>query len=126
MSAHEDTVRAFFARWGTMDNVYDAFRDYFLPETVWENVGLATTIGVEQAIALIQSYGARMPLERFSVDMLHVAADGNVVLSERVDHAHDADGAIFGSIRVMGALEVVDGNIIRWRDYFNGSIAPAA
>jgi limonene-1,2-epoxide hydrolase len=58
--------------------------------------------------------------------MLHLAADGNVVLSERVDHVHDADGAIVGSIRVMGALEVVDGKIIRWRDYFNGSIAPAA
>jgi limonene-1,2-epoxide hydrolase len=125
MTAAIDIVKAFFDRWDAIDQVYSSFREFFRPDTIWENVGLTTTTGPEEAVALIKSYGARMPLVKFSVDMLAIAADGNVVLTERVDHVHDAEGAIVGSIRVMGALEVADGKIVRWRDYFNGSVAPA-
>jgi limonene-1,2-epoxide hydrolase len=121
-----EIVSGFFARWGPIEDVYQSFRDCLGDDAVWENVGMTTTVGIDPAIALIRSYGDRMPLERFSVEILHTCAtEGGIVFNERIDHVHDAAGAIVGSIRVMGIFRVVDDRIVEWRDYFNGSIAGA-
>lgn len=81
--------------------------------------------GTEKTIALIKGYAARMPFVGFSVDLLGIAADGALVLSERVDYVHDVDDRIVGSIRVSGAMQMTGGRIVRWRDCFDVSVAPA-
>ena len=49
--------------------------------------------------------------------MLHSAANGDVVLNERVDR-FDMGGTEV-SVQVMGVFEIRDGKIARWRDYFD-------
>ena len=47
----------------------------------------------------------------------HIAADGDVVLTERTDKFRINGQWI--AIRVMGTFELRDGKIAKWRDYFD-------
>lgn len=51
--------------------------------------------------------------------MLSIAADGNQVLTERLDRFERNDGREIGAAKVMGILELDGNRIIAWRDYFD-------
>jgi limonene-1,2-epoxide hydrolase len=105
---------------GNKDEVAAAFHRWFTPTTEWENVGLATTRGPEEALQLMSGFEGSIGVVRMNFETLAIAAVGNKVLTERIDHMLDADGKTLGSIRLMGIFEV-DGNgkISRWTDYFD-------
>lgn len=113
-------VRQHLARYATdFDGCCAAMREDFTDRTVWENVGLSLTTGAEEAITLMQQFRDQMGMDRLEIDILAAAGLGNSVLTERVDHLLRADGSIIASIRLMGTLEVADGKIVAWRDYFD-------
>ena len=49
--------------------------------------------------------------------MRHTVADGDVVLTERVDHFVSPERTV--SLPVMGTFELEGGLIKAWRDYFD-------
>ena len=49
---------------------------------------------------------------------MHLAADGPVVLTERLDRFTWPTGDV-AELPVMGTFEVHDGKITQWRDYFD-------
>ena len=105
-------VEAFVAAWNRMD--FDAVIDTLSEDVVYHNIPMQPLHGRDA----VQSYLEKA--WRFdSVDwqLLNIAADGSVVLTERID-----DFVIDGqpvSLPVMGAFEVADGRITAWRDYFD-------
>jgi len=114
-----ETVTAFVAEWSkSPDALRAAFRDYFTPATVWENVGFSTTTGIDEAIGLLDGFAAA-GIVTIPVEILNIAAAGNIVLTERVDHMVGADGKTLMSIRLMGIFEIENGRIKAWRDYFD-------
>jgi limonene-1,2-epoxide hydrolase len=119
MSSATDIVKTFLAMWETPGGIDKALRTYFTAGTVYENVGLTTTTGIEQALAVFDGFSASLGMATMWVENLHVAAAGDVVLTERIDHVRDSAGTTLMSIRVMGTFEVVDGKITAWRDYFD-------
>ena len=115
-----ETVQAFLAACETgEDAMAKAFEHYFTPSTVWENVGLATTTGIDEAVGFIRQFEANTGAVAMRVDMLAIAAQGDTVLTERIDHLLKADGSTALSLRVMGILDIADGKIAMWRDYFD-------
>jgi limonene-1,2-epoxide hydrolase len=116
------TVTRFLARWAEPGGLEAAFREAFTPETVWENVGLTTTTGIDEALALNRSFEEQFGMASIRVDNLAVAEvpAGAVdkVLTERVDHLLDGEGRAVMSARCMGVFEVADGKILAWRDFF--------
>lgn len=119
-----DLVSAFaadFSKAGT--GMYDTVRAYFTPETVWENVGLATTTGIEEAIGLIKQFEQTIGIASIKIEMLAIAADGNRVLTERIDRMLRADGSEIWAPRVMGIFEIEGDKIVAWRDYFDSADA---
>jgi limonene-1,2-epoxide hydrolase len=50
-------------------------------------------------------------------DTVHLVADGNIVMTERIDHFVMGDKDI--GLPVMGTFEVEGGKITAWRDYFD-------
>ncbi|PEQ12930.1 hypothetical protein B2G71_08825 [Novosphingobium sp. PC22D] len=119
MPSPSETVCAFLARWEKPGDLYAAFDDYFTPETVWENVGWATTVGADEANALNRGYEEALGMTAIRVENLAVAEVGNKVLTERIDHIIGKDGEAMISPHVMGIFEVEDGRITAWRDYFD-------
>lgn len=125
MSDPVETVERFCATWDQgMDRVHAAVRRYFTPETVWDNVGWSVTTGADEAIALWDTFALRgFPFIR--VEMIHIAAAGHVVLTERVDHLLDADRRLVLSARLMGVFEIAGGKIAAWRDYTDPAVLAA-
>jgi limonene-1,2-epoxide hydrolase len=119
MSTPADTVKTFLSMWETPGGFDKAFRTYFTPATVYENVGMSVTTGADEALAVMDGFSAALGMATMWVENLHVAAQGDVVQTERIDHVRDADGKTLMSIRVMGVFEVADGKITAWRDYFD-------
>lgn len=118
MSTPADIVKTFLAMWESPGGIEKSFQAYFTPQTTWENVGMSTTTGPDEAMAVMKGFEAT-GMRSMWVENLHVAQVGDTVLTERIDHAHDADGKTVMSIRVMGAFDVRDGKIVAWRDYFD-------
>jgi limonene-1,2-epoxide hydrolase len=120
-----EVVTAFLALWDQPGGLDASFRGYFNADTVWENVGLATTTGPDEAAALNAQLAATMGLAAIRVDMLAMAETGDKVLTERIDHMIDAAGRTMHSAPVMGIFEIADGRIAAWRDYFDSAGAAA-
>lgn len=122
MPSASDIVVRFLERWAEPGGLDAAFRDAFTPETVWENVGMATTVGAEEAIALNRSFEDQFGMATIRVDNLAVAevraGEVDKVLTERIDHILDAEGKTIMSARCMGVFEVAGGKIVAWRDFF--------
>ncbi|MEN4476301.1 limonene-1,2-epoxide hydrolase family protein [Mycolicibacterium cosmeticum] len=109
--------REFFGRWSISKAVaMAAFDEFFTPETVWENVGLITTVGIEEAKALVD---AEPPgFDTMIVDFKFIVSQGPYVFTERVDDFYSAGGELLMSARVAGVAEIRDGRIITMREYF--------
>jgi limonene-1,2-epoxide hydrolase len=92
---------------------------WFTAASVWENVGMSTTTGPDQALGMMQGMAAG-GVSSIRIEKLAVAGIGRTVLTERIDYMLDADGATRMQVRCMGAFEVDDaGKIVRWTDYFD-------
>ena len=105
-------VEAFVAAWNRMD--FDAVIDALSEDVIYHNIPMQPLHGRDA----VQSYLKKA--WRFdSVDwrLLNIAADGSVVLTERVDNFVIEGQPV--SLPVMGAFEVADGRITAWRDYFD-------
>jgi limonene-1,2-epoxide hydrolase len=121
MPTPTETVTQFLSRWEKPGELNQAIRDAFTPDTVWENVGMATTTGPEEAIALNQGFEDNLGMAAIKVEMLALAEADGKVLTERIDHILDRAGNALMSAPVMGVFEVSDGKITAWRDYFDSA-----
>jgi limonene-1,2-epoxide hydrolase len=123
MTTPTQTVTDFLATCEQPGGLDEAIRRYFRPDTVWENVGMATTTGPDEAIALMAGFAEQFGMATMRVENLAVAETGNKVLTERIDHFIDPNGKAVGAFAVMGIFEVEDGKIAAWRDYFDTASA---
>lgn len=117
-----EEVLAFFRESsGSPDDMLSAMRRRFTAETRWENVGVASTVGVDQAVQFVAGFLEKIPFTRCEVVVHHAAACGDTVLTERSDIFYGADGAEMVALRLMGALQMDGPYIVAWRDYFDTS-----
>ncbi len=123
--AQQLTVRFMEAFSRGNQGMIDAIRRYFTPDTVWENVGLATTTGIDEALGLVKQLEASMGIDTIHIEVLAIASDGHKVLTERIDRMLRADGSEIAAPPVMGIFEIEEGRIKAWRDYFDSAAALA-
>lgn len=115
-----DEALAFFGESsGSREDMLTAMQRRFTAQTRWENVGVATTVGIDQANQFVEGFLARFPFERGDFVVHHAAVAGNVVLTERSDIFYGPDGQEMLALRVMGAMEMDGPHIVAWRDYFD-------
>ncbi|MDK2757191.1 MAG: nuclear transport factor 2 family protein [Blastomonas fulva] len=113
-------VQAFFTEWRpTLAEMLAAMDRRFTNETVWENVGLSKTVGFAEAKAFMDGFAQMYPIESAEVIVHHIAAHGNIVLTERTDNFFDAMGRQIVSVKLMGVFEMDGPKIVAWRDYFD-------
>jgi limonene-1,2-epoxide hydrolase len=93
----------------------DEFAAFFTEDAVWWNCPWPPVKGRE-AICLTLSRGAQL-MKALPWDVLHVAAQGDVVLTERIDRFAIGDRRI--EVPCMGIFELHEGKIVAWRDYWD-------
>src|SRR5207302_5343599 len=113
MAQSIDVVREFCETWAKGD--LDVIVGFFTDDAVYHNIPIAPVTGKEAIRETIAGFTAGVDSIEFRV--LNIAADGNVVLTERVDVFVTPTVTI--ELPVMGTFEVVNGKIAAWRDYFD-------
>lgn len=116
MSNPADVVRDFCARMERRDP--DALRPLLAENAVYQNVGMPAFTGVD---AIVENMAAQFSMfpDAYAFEIVNIASDGPVVLTERLDYIQTPDGAK-PAIPVMGTFVVGDdGKITRWTDYFD-------
>lgn len=93
----------------------DRLGAFFTEDAVYHNVPLPRVHGRERIEKVLG--GMMKRLDGFEVDMIHIVAERDIVLTERVDTI------VIGKLRIpiplMGVFEVHDGRFRAWRDYFD-------
>ncbi|HZX23868.1 MAG TPA: nuclear transport factor 2 family protein [Woeseiaceae bacterium] len=99
--------------WNTME--WDRMIDLFAEDAVFQSMMKEPVIGREtirpRFLALVDG------IERIELQIRNMAINGNVVFLERVD-----DFVYKGKhsrIPVVGVLEIADGEVQAWRDYYD-------
>ncbi|PXX68738.1 limonene-1,2-epoxide hydrolase [Nocardia tenerifensis] len=106
------TVREFFAAL-ELGAVAEAL-DLLHPDLVWKNTTLPD-IGGGLARKILR--GLNRDGLGFAVEMHHIAADGDIVLTDRTDILRF--GPVSIAFWVTGTFELRDGRIILWHDHFS-------
>ena len=87
----------------------------FAPDAVYHNIPMEAVQGVDAIRGSLAPFMGMASEIRFEV--LRSAANGNVVMNERIDRFKMGDKWL--AIAVMGVFEVGDQGITAWRDYFD-------
>ena len=107
-----EIVLNFIQAWNDMD--WAAVEDAFTEDVLYHNIPMEPIHGKAAAAAV----GPGMAPRSVDWQVLNIAENGNVVLTERVDNFVLADGKTL-SIPVMGTMEIENGKIKVWKDYFD-------
>lgn len=119
MTTPTETVMQFLEMLEKPGGFAEAIRAYFTPTTRYLNVGMSDTTGIEDTLTFVDGFMATTRTSWMRAEMLALAATGDSVLTERIDHLYDADGKLVMSLAVMGIFEVAHGKVTAWRDYFD-------
>lgn len=114
MASAEEIVNAFMAEFDAEHPDPDTLASYFTDDAVYHNMPMEPAEGIEAVTAALK--GVSQMTSR-GWEVLHSAANGDVVLNERIDRF--AIGGASVDVAVCGVFELRDGKIARWRDYFD-------
>jgi limonene-1,2-epoxide hydrolase len=119
MSAPVDVVRKFCALMEGRDA--EALRPLIADNAVYQNVGMPASNGVDSIVENLAAQFAMFP-DAYAFEIVNMASDGPVVLTERLDYIQAPDGSK-PAVPVMGTFVVGEnGKIARWTDYFDVSL----
>ncbi len=93
----------------------DEFAGYFTDDAVWWNSPWPPVKG-RDAIRETLRRGAQA-MQALPWEILHIVADGDLVLTERIDNFTVRGVRI--RVPCMGIFELRDGKIYAWRDYWD-------
>ncbi|GAA4297671.1 limonene-1,2-epoxide hydrolase family protein [Mycobacterium paraffinicum] len=116
MSSPADIVRQFCALMEQRDA--EALRPLLAEGAVYQNVGMPAFTGPD---AIVENMAAQFSMfpDAYAFEIVNLASEGSVVLTERLDYIQAPDGSK-PAIPVMGTFVVDDdGRITRWTDYFD-------
>ncbi len=117
MASPEEVVREFCEAVSKRDA--ELLRPLLADDVVYHNIGMEPSKGVETVLANIAGLWA-MFAGVYEFQVRHIAANGNVVLTERVDVVGAEGNA--APVPVMGTFELSGGRITHWRDYFDAGL----
>jgi limonene-1,2-epoxide hydrolase len=116
----EQVVFDFLTQMGpTLDDVKRDYREHLTEDVIWDNVGFPVIKGLDASIAHLNTLNEVTGMEYCTIEIYNLASTGNVVLTERLDTMYREDDSVIIDYRIMGALEVRDGKICRYTDYFD-------
>jgi limonene-1,2-epoxide hydrolase len=108
-----EVVRRFCAVWSNVDP--DDIAEFFTDDAVYHNIPMDPITGREAIKSFIAGFAGGA--EQIDFRVRNIVAEGDVVLTERVDVFVMPNGKV--ELPVMGTFEVRDGKIATWRDYFD-------
>jgi len=111
-----EIVRSFFDAMAEGD-LPGAFERYLAADVLYRNSGLPDQVGRQACVDRVTEVARRIPV--VEIELLALAAEGDTVLTERVDHCKDVDGVEVHALPCCGVMRLRDGRVHYWSDYFD-------
>jgi limonene-1,2-epoxide hydrolase len=109
----QEIVTRFCEAWKRGD--IEELMSFFAADAVYHNIPVAPVKGAKAIREAFLVFAKLM--DSIELENLHVAANGNVVFTERIDHFRWKGKTL--ALPVAGVFEVRDGKITAHRDYFD-------
>jgi len=115
----EKVVVGFLDDWGpgAWPHMRDCYDRWMTDDVSWENTGSPPTKGKQAAMDFLTTLHSTLSMEYCTAELINIASNGVVVLTERIDRVHSADGSVAIEIPIMGSFTVQDGKVARYADY---------
>jgi limonene-1,2-epoxide hydrolase len=108
----EKIVREFCAAWPQRS--IDTLLAYFTDDALYHNMPMEPVTGKDGIREVMNLF---VPAEDLEAEIVHLAARGNVVFTERIDRMTIGGKKVV--LPCAGVFEIRDGKIAAWRDYFD-------
>jgi len=116
-----ETVTDLFRRWGISHaELRQTCLDYMSEQCIFLQTRLPDIYGCVEAAAFMDLVRER-GIETVDVDLFTIIAQGDHVATERIDHLKNKDGQILSSVKAVGFMQLANGKITTWRDYFDSA-----
>ena len=93
----------------------DEFASYFTEDAIWWNSPWSPVKGRDAIRETLRRGSQKMAALPWEIR--HIVADGNIVVTERVDHFLVNNKKV--SVPCMGIFDLQGGKIAAWRDYWD-------
>ena len=110
-----EIVRNFCAEWDAPAPDGEKLASYFTEDALYHNIPMDPISGRDNIRNALGGMAGMMVSKGW--DVLNIVAEGDVVMTERVDKFDAGGNAV--ALPVMGVFELKDGEITSWRDYFD-------
>ncbi|MFE3059937.1 nuclear transport factor 2 family protein [Nocardia sp. NPDC059239] len=114
----EDVVRSFYADWDTL-GFRKSYEKHLHPEVTVENTGFPDWHGRDFVLQMLDIYMDAFQRPFGRVEILNMASNGNVVLTERIEHNENRETGDTYSGKLMTTFVIEDGLIKRWAEYYD-------
>jgi limonene-1,2-epoxide hydrolase len=105
----------------TWEAFVEGYESWLSEDALWENTGFPAVRGRDKCVKFLHVLRDLTGMEYCTIDIHNICSRGDVVLTERTDRMHRADGSIICEFAIMGAFQVRDGQITRYSDYYADS-----
>jgi len=125
-SDHGQLLRSFFARWAvSFEELCQSMDDTMAEDCLFQQTRLPDLVGPRATIEFLKQARAAFGFETFAVRVRTIIAQGRWVACERVDEMKDASGRVLSTFPAVCVMEIENGKIRAWRDYFDSADMPA-
>lgn len=98
----------------------ESLRTFLDGGAVYQNCGMPASVGADAVVENLTGQFAMFP-DSYEYVTKNIAANGDAVLTERLDLIKGPDGTVH-AVPVMGTFIVTAGKITRWTDYWDTSL----
>lgn len=106
-------ITEFVAAWSRLDP--DELASYFTEDGCYHNMPTGPVTGRSNIRDMIAAFSASWTATQW--DLLNIAANGDVVIAERLDRTEAGDKSV--DLPCTGVFEMENAKIKVWRDYFD-------
>jgi limonene-1,2-epoxide hydrolase len=125
IDANKRLVTDFFAAWGrSFDDMIESFRVALAPDCLIKMTRTPDMIGLQQLQPFMDTVRAAGVIETMDVEVLRMIATDDCVVCERIDTMHAPGGAVTARLPTFSLMDIRDGKITEWHDYFDSADMP--
>lgn len=118
-------VSDFFGEWGkSYDAMIAAFEATLSTDCLLKMTKTPDLHGIDEIVTFMDRVREAGIIETMEVEVTRMIVADDCVVCERIDVMKSADGTVLANFPTFSVMDIADGKIIEWHDYFDSADMP--
>lgn len=123
---NEQIVRAFFTTWNeSFDTMIEGFKQHLSDDCHLVQTRTPDLHGLAEIIPFLEHVRNAGLMEKIAVEVTNIVATDTSVAAERLDFLYAPGGELTARFPCVSVMELENGKITGWRDYFDSADMPS-